>query len=236
MNRIKKSESDTVKLILLRENKTIEKKVKKSHIEVETISYEMKENKIGFISVSQFIENTDEQFIKAVDDLDQQGMAGLIIDLRDNGGGLLDTCINMVSRIIPQGDLIVYTEDKNGRKDEFNSNSDQTLDIPIVILVNGNTASASEIMTGCLKDYDKATILGSTTFGKGIVQNIMPLGDGSAIKLTVSKYYTPKGNNIHEVGIEPDVKMEYTDEEWAEAKKDPEKDTQLEQAMSILTK
>lgn len=234
VNKIKRSESETVKLVLLRDSQTIEKEITKSHIEMETVSYEMKEGGIGYISVSQFIENTDEHFIKAVDDLEKQGMKGLVIDLRDNGGGLLDTCVNMVSRIIPEDDLIVYTEDKNGKKDEYKSNSSKVLDVPIVILANENTASASEIMTGCLKDYDMATVIGGKTFGKGIVQNIMPLGDGSAIKLTVSKYYTPKGNNIHEVGIEPDVNMEYTKEEWAGAKKDPEKDTQLKKALSIL--
>ncbi|MBQ9155656.1 MAG: S41 family peptidase [Eubacterium sp.] len=234
VNKIKKGSGDSVKLTLLRKNQTLDIEVKKSHIEVESVVSQMKENQIGYISVSQFIENTDEQFVKAVDDLTEQGMKGLVLDLRDNGGGLLDSCINMVSRIIPEGDLIVYTEDKNGHRDEFKSNDAKTLDLPIVILVNGNTASASEIMTGCLKDYKKATVLGSTTFGKGIVQNVMPLGDGSAIKLTVSKYYTPSGHYIHEVGIEPDEKMEYTAEEWAEAKKEPDKDKQMIRALELL--
>ena len=233
---IKKGKSDTTKLVLLRENQTIEKEVEKTNIVMETVSSEMKEDKIGYISVSQFIENTDDHFISAVDDLEKQGMKGLIIDLRDNGGGLVDTCINMVSRIIPDKELIVYLKDKNGKREDYKSNSSETLDLPIVILVNSNTASASEIMTGCLQDYGKATIIGSKTYGKGIVQNIMPLGDGTAIKLTVAGYYTPKDRYIHKLGIEPDIKMEYTAEEWVEVRKDPGKDTQLKKALEVLNK
>jgi len=180
---IKKGKSDTTKLVLLRENQTIEKEVEKTNIVMETVSSEMKEDKIGYISVSQFIENTDDHFISAVDDLEKQGMKGLIIDLRDNGGGLVDTCINMVSRIIPDKELIVYLKDKNGKREDYKSNSSETLDLPIVILVNSNTASASEIMTGCLQDYGKATIIGSKTYGKGIVQSTTILKGIAKVKL-----------------------------------------------------
>lgn len=234
VNRIKKSENETITLQLLRDTETLELKVKRSNVKLETVSYEMKEDKIGYISVSSFIETTDEDFIAAVDDLEKQGMKGLVIDFRDNGGGLLDSCINMVSRIIPKDKMVLYTEDKKGSKEEFNSNSDEVLEVPMVILVNGNTASASEVMTGCLKDYGVAQVLGSQTFGKGIVQNIIPLSDGSAIKMTIWKYYTPKGNDIHEKGIEPDVKMEYTEEEWKEVSRGKAEDTQLEKAISML--
>lgn len=234
VNRIKKSENETVTLQLLRDTETLELKVKRSNVKLETVSYEMKEDKIGYISVSSFIETTDEDFIAAVDGLEKQGMKGLVIDFRDNGGGLLDSCINMVSRIIPKDKMVLYTEDKKGSKEEFNSNSDEVLEVPMVILVNGNTASASEVMTGCLKDYGVAQVLGSQTFGKGIVQNIIPLSDGSAIKMTIWKYYTPNGNDIHEKGIEPDVKMEYTEEEWKEVSRGKAEDTQLEKAISML--
>lgn len=234
VNLIKKSKNETVTLQLLRGTETIEIKVKRSNVRLDTVSYEMKEDKIGYISVSSFIETTDEDFIAAVDDLEKKGMKGLIIDLRDNGGGLLDSCVNMVSRIIPKDKMILYTEDKKGSKEEFNSNSEKELKVPMIILVNGNSASASEVMTGCLKDYGVATVLGSKTFGKGIVQNILPLSDGSAIKMTIWKYYTPNGNDIHEKGIEPDVKMEYTEEEWKEVSRGDAKDTQLEKAISML--
>ena len=231
---IKRGEADTTKLVILRDNQTMEKEVNKSNIVLETVSHEMKEGNIGYISVSQFIETTDEDFIAALDDLEKQGMKGLIVDLRDNGGGLVDTCTNMLSRIIPEGDLLVYMEDKNGSREEYKSTAKEVFDKPIIILVNGNTASASEIFTGCLKDYDKATVLGSKTYGKGVVQSIISLNDGTALKLTISEYYTPKGNEIHKKGIEPDKVMEYTSEEWAAARKDPEKDTQLKEAVSIL--
>ncbi|MDD7113032.1 MAG: S41 family peptidase [Lachnospiraceae bacterium] len=234
VNLIKKGENKEVVLNINRDGDNFEVTVEKSSVEIESVTWEMKEGNIGYISVSQFIENTDEKFIEAVDELEEQGMNSLIIDLRDNGGGLLDTCINMVSRIIPENKLIVYTEDKNGKKTEYNSNSDKELKIPIVVLVNENSASASEIMTGCLKDYKAATIVGSTTYGKGIVQNIIQLSDGSAIKLTVSKYYTPNGNYIHKVGIEPDITVEMSNEEWTESRDDPDKDTQLKKAFEIL--
>ncbi len=229
-----KSSDDPVLLKMYRSGEEFEVSVEKSTISINSVSHEMKDDKIGYISVSQFIENTDEQFIDAIDDLESQGMKGLIIDLRDNGGGLLDSCVNMASRIIPENDLIVYTQYKNGDRQDYNSNSEAVLKVPIVILTNKNTASASEILTGCLKDYGLATVLGDTTYGKGIVQSIIPLGDGSALKLTVSSYYTPNGTSIHKKGIEPDVRMEMTDEEWKNVLEDPDKDVQIKRACEIL--
>jgi carboxyl-terminal processing protease len=231
---IKRGEADTTKLVILRDTKTFEKEVDKTNIVLESVSHEMKEDDIGYISISQFIDNTDEQFIEAVGDLQSKGMKGLVIDLRDNGGGLVSSCVNMLSRLIPEDKLLVYMEDKNGDREEYKSDSPEVLDTPIVILVNGNTASASEIFTGCLKDYDLAEVVGSKTYGKGIVQSVMPLGDGSALKLTVSEYFTPDGREIHKKGIEPDVKLEYTNEEWADVRKEKKKDTQLEKAISML--
>ena len=229
-----KTSDDPVLMKMYREGKEFEVSVEKSTISIDSVSYEMKEGKIGYVSISQFIENTDEQFDKAVSDLESQGMKGLVIDLRDNGGGLLDSCVNMVSRIIPEGDLIVYTQYKDGERQDYNSISEAVLKVPMVILTNKNTASASEIMTGCLKDYGLATVVGDTSYGKGIVQSVIPLGDGSAVKLTVSAYYTPKGVSIHKKGIEPDVKMEMTDEDWKAALEDSSKDKQLDKAYQIL--
>ncbi|MBQ6393154.1 MAG: S41 family peptidase [Eubacterium sp.] len=229
-----KTSDDPVVLKMYREGKEFEVSVDKSTISIDSVSYEMKEGKIGYVSISQFIENTDEQFDKAVSDLESQGMKGLVIDLRDNGGGLLDSCVNMVSRIIPEGDLIVYTQYKDGERQDYNSISEAVLKVPMVILTNKNTASASEIMTGCLKDYGLATVVGDTSYGKGIVQSVIPLGDGSAVKLTVSAYYTPKGVSIHKKGIEPDVKIEMTDEDWKAALEDSSKDKLLKKAYQIL--
>ncbi len=229
-----KTSADPVVLVIYQDGNEMEVSVEKSTISINSVSHEMKENNIGYISISQFIDNTDEQFLEAVQDLEKQGMKGLILDLRDNGGGLLNACVNLVSQIIPQGDLIVYTQDKNGNRQDYNSNEYGTLDLPIVVLVNSNTASASEILTGCLKDYGLATVLGTKTYGKGIVQSILPLSDGSAVKLTVSAYYTPNGTNIHKKGIEPDIEMKITDEEWKEARDDPSKDRQIKKAEEIL--
>lgn len=234
VNLIKKGEKKEVLLSIARGTENFEVTVEKSSVQIESVTYEMKEGNIGYIAVSQFIENTATQFNDAIDSLEKQGMKRLIIDLRDNGGGLLDICIDMVSRIIPEDQLIVYTENKNGKKTEYKSNSEKELEIPIVVLVNGNSASASEIMTGCLKDYKAATIVGAKTYGKGVVQNIIRLGDGSAVKLTVSKYYTPNGNDIHEVGIEPDITVEMDDAEWKAAREDETKDRQLQKAYELL--
>lgn len=236
VNEIRRSDKKTADIKIYRDGNVKEFTVKKEKVQIETVEYEMKENQIGYIAVTQFIDNTDELFEDALKDLEKQKMKGLIIDLRNNGGGLVNTCTNMLSRLVPEGDLLVYTQDKQGNRNEYKSTSKETVDVPMVILVNGNSASASEIMTGCLKDYGLAKVVGSKTYGKGIVQNIFPLSDGSALKFTTAKYYTPNGKNIHEIGIEPDVKVELDDEGYRNALEDESKDTQLKKAMEILNK
>lgn len=236
VSEIKKKENKKVVLTIYRDKKSQDYTVEKSSVQLDTVTYKMKENKTGYIAVSQFLENTGDQFDLAVTALEKKGMKSLIIDLRDNGGGLLNTCTQMVSRLIAKDQMIVYTKDKEGNKQDFKSDSDETVNVPIVILVNGNTASASEIMTGCLKDYGKATVVGTKTYGKGIVQNIMPLPDGSAIKFTIAKYYTPNGTDIHKKGIKPDVKVKISDEQWKKAQTDEKADTQLQKAMELLRK
>ena len=234
VSEIKKKENKKVVLTIYRDKKSKDYTVKKSSVQIDTVSYKMKDKKTGYIAVSQFLENTGDQFDKAVTELEKKGMQSLIIDLRDNGGGFLNTCTQMVSRLIAKDKLIVYTKDKEGNKEEFKSDSDKTLNLPVVILVNNNTASASEIMTGCLKDYGKATVVGTKTYGKGIVQNIMPLPDGSAIKFTIAKYYTPNGTDIHKKGIKPDVEVKISDAQWKKAQKDEKADIQLKKAMELL--
>ena len=236
VSEIKNKDNKTVVLTIYRDKQSKDYTVKKSSVQLDSVSYKMKDNKTGYIAVSQFLENTGDQFDKAVTALEKQGMTSLIIDLRDNGGGLLDTCTDMLSRLVEKDKLLVYTKDKEGNKEEFKSDSTKTVDIPMVLLVNGNTASASEIMTGCLKDYGKATVVGTKTYGKGIVQSIMPLPDGSAVKFTVANYYTPNGINIHKKGIEPDVEVKISDEQWKKAQTDEKADTQLKKALEILKK
>ena len=181
-------------------------------VEIPTVEYQMLPDQIGYISVLEFDEVTSQQFNDAVDALTKDNMKALIVDLRNNPGGALTTVKSMLSRILPRNKLLVYMEDKYGQKEEHFSNTDATVDVPIAVLMNGNSASASEVFGGCLQDYGKAILVGTQSFGKGIVQTILPLGDGSGIKVTISSYFTPKGRNIHKKGLTPDVEVELKDE------------------------
>lgn len=225
---IRGEEGTTIELTVYREqsNKYIDMDVSRRIIDVPTIDYEMVdvENKIGYIAIVQFDENTDEQFSEALADLKKQGMKSVIFDVRSNPGGLYTTVCNMLDEILPEGTL-VYTMDKYEMKEEQTSDA-ECLDMPMAVLINGDSASASEIFAGAIQDFDAGEIVGTQSFGKGIVQSIYPLDDGSAIKLTMAKYYTPNGVNIHGKGITPDVEVELP----ADAKTD----TQLEKAIEIL--
>ena len=208
--------------------------MKRKKVENPTVEYEMLDNHIGYIEVSSFYEVTAEQYRAAVEDLEQQGMEGLIVDLRNNGGGLLSIAVEMLDFMLPEG-KIVYTEDKDGNViEEYNSTADEQFTKPLVVLVNGYSASASEIFSGAIKDYGIGTLVGTNTFGKGIVQRVFPLDDGSAIKLTIAKYFTPKGNDIHEVGIKPDVEVEFDSEAYKES--EGEEDNQLQTAVDEVMK
>ena len=161
-------------------------------------------------------------------------MKGLVIDVRDNPGGLLDSCVKMLDRLLPKG-LLVYQEDKNGtRLSENYADNKEQLDVPMAVIVNGNSASASEIFSGALQDYGKATIVGTQSFGKGIVQSVFPIGDGSAIKVTISKYFTPKGRNIHGTGIEPDKIVELDESLAKKVVIEHEEDNQLQAAIEVV--
>ncbi|MDD6071914.1 MAG: S41 family peptidase [Clostridiales bacterium] len=204
-------------------------------VENPTVEYKMLADNIGYIEISSFYEVTAQQYIAAVEDLNAQGMEGLIVDLRGNGGGLLDVAVDMLDYMLPAG-KIVYTEDKDGNvTSEYNSTDEEQFTKPLAILVNGYSASASEIFAGAIKDYGIGTLVGTNTFGKGIVQRIFPLDDGSAIKLTIAKYFTPNGNDIHKVGIKPDIEVELDVDAYKES--EGEKDNQLQAAVdNILEK
>lgn len=209
--------------------------IERRTIENSTVSYRMEENNIGYIEVTEFYEKTSEQFELAIEDLQAQGMKALIVDLRNNPGGYVSVVVEMCDLFIEDG-TIVYTEDKDGNIiEQYNAEDRNSLDIPMVVLVNGDSASASEIFSGCMKDYGKATIVGTTTFGKGIVQQVIPLNDGSAVKLTIAKYFTPNGNDIHEIGIEPDVVVELPEELLYEPVIPRDQDVQLQKAIELLT-
>lgn len=190
----------------------VELTITRDLVEVETVTYEMLDDSIGYIYIMQFDEITTQQFETALNALKEQGMQGLVVDIRDNGGGLLTTVCDMLDMFLEEEDLIVYTLDKYDEKEEIYAKDGSIGKIPMAVLVNGYSASASEIFSGALQDYGMATIVGTQSFGKGIVQSIIPLADGSAIKLTVSTYYTPAGRNIHGTGITPDVVVELDEE------------------------
>ncbi len=199
-----------------------------------TVSYFMVDDQIGYVRISQFVSNTTRLFEEAVEDLQSQGMEALLIDLRSNPGGMLTTVVDICDYILPEG-LIVYQEDKDGNVlGSYESTDEEQLDIPMAVLVNGYSASASEIMTAALKEYGVATIIGETTFGKGIVQTVIPLSDGSAVKLTTAKYFTPNGNDIHGVGVEPDIEVELPDD-YTSADFQGDNDTQYQKGIEVLT-
>lgn len=176
-------------------------------VDVKTVESRMLDGNIGYIMISHFSTVTLKQFTDAYEQLEKEGMKAVIFDVRSNPGGRLDTVNDMLDYLLPEG-LLVYTVDKKGRRNEFKSDADARLDIPCAVIADGNSASASEVFCGALQDYDAAKIVGTQTFGKGIVQSIISLYDGSAIKITVEDYYTPNGNNIHNIGITPDIKAE----------------------------
>lgn len=176
-------------------------------IEMPSVEYQMLENKIGYIDVSWFNGNALERYFLALVELKKQGMEGLIVDLRDNSGGSVTIATDMLDYMLPAG-KICYSEDKAGNvSSEYTSTDAYKFEKPLVILVNGNSASASELFAGVIKDYGTGTIIGENTFGKGIIQRYYPLADGSAVKLTTQKWFTPSGNCIHEIGVWPDVEI-----------------------------
>ncbi|NCC01544.1 MAG: S41 family peptidase [Clostridia bacterium] len=225
--RMKGEPGTSVNLTVYRasEDEYIDFTIERAVVDVPTVEYRMLDNQTGYIQITEFEEVTAGQFKTAVEDLKAQGMEKLIFDLRDNGGGLLTSVCDVLDTVLPK-ELLVYTIDKDGNKEESWARDDDKVEVPMAVLVNGNTASASEIFTGALKDYGVAEVIGTTTFGKGIVQSIIPFKDGSALKLTTAKYYTPSGVCIHGVGIEPDMVVEYD--------RESEDDNQLQAAMDYL--
>ena len=209
VNMIQSTEGDSVELLIQREGETenISVTVQIRNVEMQYVFPEMYNEEIGYISITEFSGVTYKQYTEAFKELRSQGMQKLIVDLRCNPGGLYTSVCEILDDILPEG-LIVYTEDKYGNRDEMMSDSDAPLAIEMAVLVDGGSASAAEIFAGAIQDYSVGTIVGTTTYGKGVVQSIYQLEDGSAVKLTVSKYFTPNGNSIHEVGIAPDVFVE----------------------------
>ncbi len=227
---IRGDEGTKVTLTLNRNGKEVEVTVTRQNIETPTVKYELLENDIAYITVTEFDDVTTSQFVDALAQMDLDDAKGLILDLRGNPGGNLSTVVEMCELILPEG-MIVYTEDKYGQRNEYKCDGKHEFELPLVVLIDGASASASEIMAGAIKDYELGTLVGTTTYGKGIVQKIFAYEDGSAAKITVSKYYTPNGYNIHGVGIEPDVVVEFDADMYLE----DEIDNQLEKAIEVIT-
>lgn len=219
---IKGDKGTSVTLEVIRGTERLTFSAVRDAVEAKTVSYTLLDNNIGYLSISQFEEVTTKQFKAAVEDLQSQGMKGLVIDIRNNPGGLLDTVVGMLKYMLPDV-LIVYTEDKQGNRKEYKGQDNDEFNLPLAVIVNGNSASASEIFAGAIQDYGKGTIIGTQTYGKGIVQTVKPLTDGSAIKFTIAKYFTPKGQDIHGKGVTPDMVVEYDT--------DADVDTQLDAAI-----
>ena len=229
--KVKGEEGTKVHLTVIREGADdyLEFDIERRKLDNDTVSYEMLEEGIGYIQIQEFDDVTVDQFADALATCKGSGMKGLILDLRGNPGGNLSTVCEISRRILPKG-LIVYTEDKYGKREEYTCDGEHPLGMPLVVLVDANSASASEILAGAIKDYGIGTLVGTTTFGKGIVQRILKLSDGSAVKLTVSKYYTPNGNNIHEIGIVPDIEVPFE----AGPYREDGTDNQLNRAVEVL--
>lgn len=232
---IKGEEGTTVELEIYREGQSdyMTVPVTRRKIDIPTVAYDMIEEGIGYIQIASFDKVTADQFADAYEDLQSQNMEGLIIDLRNNPGGMLDVVCEISEYFVPEG-LIVYMEDKYGERVEYKAEGKDTFGKPLVVLVNGNSASASEIFAGAVQDTNTGTVIGTQTYGKGVVQQVIDLGDDTAVKLTISKYYTPNGNDINKKGITPDIVEELDETLYQQAVITIEDDNQVQKALETL--
>lgn len=213
-----------VDLIVLRGENELKFSIIRANIVMQSVRSEVLDEDIGYIRISSFEEKTAEDFRQQLRDLELKRVKGLVIDLRDNGGGLVESSVQVADMLLEEG-VVTYTEDRQGNREFYKSEAGRTK-LPYVVLVNGGTASASEILTGAIKDHNAGKILGTTTYGKGIIQSVEQLSSGDAVKLTIMQYFSPDGNVIHKVGIKPDIEVEALAEDTA--------DKQLEKAVELL--
>ena len=232
---VKGEEGTDVTLTIFREStgEVLEKTVTRQDIQVQTVSWRMMDDNIGYISITNFRENTYNQFKEALDTLEAEGMEKLVLDLRNNTGGLVKSAHEIGEELLPEG-IMVYTMDKEGNREDTLCD-DVYNDVPMVVLVNGNSASAAEILAGAIQDTGRGELIGTTTFGKGLVQRLFTLPDGSGLNVTIQKYYTPNGTSIHGVGITPDYEVELPEEYAQQTNIPAEVDTQLQKAVEVLS-
>ena len=233
-NKIKGETGTTVKLQIQRKDETLDIELTRENIKVNPVEGEVLENNIGYIEFSSFDDGTAEEFKTKFEELQGKGIKSLIIDLRNNGGGIVDEALEIANYILDKDSVILYEVDKNNNETVEKTTDDPIINMPIVILTNENTASSSEILAGALKDHKKATIVGEKTYGKGVIQRLLTLPDGSGLKITSEKYLTPNRTEINKVGIEPDEKVELPDTVENILNVDRNEDTQLQKAIEIL--
>ena len=233
-NEIKGEEGSTVKLEILRGEQTLNFEIKRENITVNPVEGEVLENNIGYIEFSSFDDGTAEQFKTKYEELEKQGITSLIIDLRNNGGGIVDEALEIAGYIAEKDSVLLYEVDKNNNEKIEKAKDNPIINIPVVILVNENTASSSEILAGALKDLGKAKIVGTKTYGKGVIQEVLTLSDGSGLKITTEKYLTPNKTEINGIGIEPDETVKLPDTVTNILNVDRNEDTQLQKAIEIL--
>ena len=233
VQRIRGEEGTSIEMVYKRDDQEHTIEITREEVIVPSVSHRMLDDKIGYIRISSFVNGTQKDFEDALADLQGQGMQGIVFDMRDNGGGMVDSVVAILDDILPAG-TVVYTMDKSGKREDYTSDDAKKIDIPVTVLVNENTASAAEIFTGAIRDFNYGTIIGTNTFGKGIVQSTVPLSDGSAVKITVATYYTPSGECIYEKGIKPDIELEFSYADENPTEYDELKDNQVQKAMEVL--
>ena len=230
--KVKGLEHTTVNIIFSRDDELIELELERAkQIEKDTVTCGqlLANEELGYIRIKEFDTVTPNQYDEAIEELKKENIKGLVLDIRNNPGGSLDSVVEIARKILPKG-LVVYTEDSRGKRRDIECDGENELDIPLVVLVNSYSASAAEILAGAIQDYNKGTLVGTTTFGKGIVQTTLSVGDGSYVKLTTSAYFTPSGRYIQDTGIEPDVVIELDEKLYTE----DSEDNQVNKAVEIL--
>lgn len=229
---MKGTEGEAVNITIQRGKDIKEVTIVRSKIEIISVKGEMIDDKIGYIEIVSFDEKVSTEFKNQLTKLKKSGMEGLILDLRGNPGGYLEECVKIASQFIEKNKVVTYTIDKYEKRVDSKSLGGDAIGMPLTILVDGGSASASEVVTGALRDYGVATIVGETTFGKGVVQQVFPM-EGSGLKITTSKYYTPNGENIHGKGIKPDIEVKYPDE-LREKEYNRANDPQFKKALDVI--
>ena len=230
-----RGESGTeVKIEVKRNDETKEFTVKRENVQMYHVETKVLENNIGYMGMSTFNENCAQEFEQKYKELQEQNITGLVVDLRYNGGGLVDEVLDIVDLFVDKGKDVLITVDKNGKEEIEKAKGEKIVTVPVVVLVNEYSASASEIMAAALKEQANAKIVGKTTYGKGVIQVLHPLKDGSGIKVTVKEYLTPNRNTINKVGVTPDYEVDVTEEQMDEALEDSSKDLQLQKAIEVL--